>query len=140
MSDVVSIALVSAGGPAIVAIIAALTSIFGPGWLERKQHKVASDKASDDLRYERALAFISAVYDNVGYDMGTFEGAVAVKARAAFMATLRPGEGPVEPFTAGMYRMTHSEVSMASDVIFRWLRGEITPRALQSTFEWTSEH
>lgn len=137
MDDVVWIALISAAGPALVAVVAAIASVFGPAFQARVDRKLNQRRSEIDRRYERALGFIEAL---AKLPEATTESDVqeAHAARNRFIACLRAGEEPLEQFTAELLEVLAREggpiardiVNDAANQIFARLRGD-SPRALK---------
>ena len=137
MDDVLQAALFSSTGAALVAIAGAGATIFGPAWRERKQRSQERIDASDAARYERALDFIESLTKlTVASNYADTRNAHVHWSR--FVATLRPGEGPVGAYAKDLLKTVHGtqragldDVTVAADKIFGWLRGDV----LASEFE-----
>ena len=143
MSDLVMVALISASFPAVVAVFAAIASIFGPGWRERQQRRADLEKAASDLRFERANDFVDSLTHlaaNMSWDTVT----MATTARNRFIATLRAGEGAVVDFSREMLAAVRATpgtggndrleaVNDGAELLFGWLRGDVSGRELQES-------
>ncbi len=134
MNDVVLAALFSSAGAAVVGAASAVATIFGPAWRERAQRREESDSAATDLRYGRALDFVEALA-GTGLHQYWHDTVELNRARARFVSTLRHGEGAVEKYTAAAIGWTKAggaateqakRANQVGDVIFGWLRGDIT--------------
>ena len=130
MSDVVTVALISASFPAVVAVVAAVASIFGPTWRDASQRRAESEAAREDLRYQRALDFIDALTEASGYTLDSGHGRASQRAWTKFVATLRKGEGAAEVFTREMRSADLATIDKTSGTLFAWLRGEIPTNEL----------
>lgn len=134
MNDVVLAALFSSAGAAVVGAAGAVATIFGPAWRERAQRREENLRAEADLRYGRALEFVEALAET-GLHQYWNDTVGLHKARMRFVSTLRAGEGPVEQYSADAIEWTKAggtaprQVKRANDVgdvIFGWLRGDIS--------------
>jgi hypothetical protein len=137
MSDVALVALFSVIGTTVVAVSSAVANLFGPAWRERAQRVAERAREREDLRYERAHALIVTV-------LRRRQGYVDDKQKvpivnAAFLATLRKGEGVVADFVSReLHRISHTAgktstpVDQFAESLLAYLRGDLT-RAELST-------
>jgi hypothetical protein len=141
MNDVVLTALVSSAGVSLVAISGAAATIFGPARREHLQRRDERLHALDDLRYARTSEFLDALATLIPAwsNRIKYEQAAAI-ARNRLIATLRPGESPVEKFTSellnfmmgspGENDLAQEYLGEGANRLYRWLRAEITPDQL----------
>lgn len=143
MADIVLIALVSALGPVLVGVAAALAQIYGPSFRDAKVRRLEREQAEVDVRYERAGEFVGALTDYATAERwADTEG--AFRARNRFVATLRSGEWEIEVFTAKALREVRVQdldhiarlqrVNDIADRLFGYLRGDVPLERMEDDF------
>lgn len=124
---------------AIAALGGAAIGAWGTSWgalrreraqREAEERAVASarEHEADQARYDALVKFADAYVTMVHHRDGVTTRA-AHRARAEFLATLRPGETSVATHTSTLLVVRTGDVSQAADNVdelFEWLRGEIT--------------
>jgi hypothetical protein len=135
MSQTVSIALITAATGLVGVLGGAVTSVFGPAWLDRHRRRAERLQRSEDLRFETARQFVQALLACSAHQDWDHRNRALV-ARSDFVATLRTGEGKVAIFTSEAIRIVRQVAKLhgvdraapiatvAGDQIFAWLRGE----------------
>jgi hypothetical protein len=136
MSDLILIALISAGAPALVSVAGAVASIFGPAWQSARARRADEERAMREERYTRAREFIEAL-GKTGMLNYMKEVVEVHAARDRFVAVLRAGEGGIAEFASEARRRAWAAaddraevVSRVADSLYGYLRGDLKAEQL----------
>lgn len=138
MTDVALVALITSTATVLVAVTAAVANYFGAGRQERIRVAAEQEAAVVARRFARAEEFAEAMILAANAERWKHRTDVT-RAWARFAATLRAGEGPVADYGQRMMERVISAQALdavkiaaeASDRIFSWLRGEVTPAEME---------
>lgn len=126
------VALISTSGTVLVALIGALSGVFGGRWMERRAAAEERERSADSERFLAAQYFAGALLRLARFSESESQLA-ADSARVDFVAKLRAGEGQIADFASALVTVVieskaddaNTTVTSGTDQLFAWLRGEI---------------